>query len=293
MSQTPPEWDARFPDRDQLRAEVWCLAACVRDQLLARIPTDEIRGLYLKGSAVKVWESPLDYVPEISDVDIHLWFRDDNTWQRHLDTVPQALAIQAGVEECFKDRIARPIHHPRLQLIVMGKLMAEREGFVYSPRSTVTVLHGEAYPKADYSDPDTIRRYNSADLVENAAWVGQMPLQIIDKPGVYAREALRQLVWRVAPVGPLVLHISGLDTEHVWNLNRTRATAALRDLSFANLANDYRAFYLSAWDYFLSEFIDTNACRAAILAATCVLTEGGERGQRWLNANSEDSAIER
>ena len=120
MSQTPPEWDARFPDRDQLRAEVHCLAACVRDQLLALIPADEIRGLYLKGSSVKAWESPLDYVPEVSDVDIHVWFRDDNSWRRHLDTVPQALEIQAGVEACFKDRIARPIHHPRLQLIVLN-----------------------------------------------------------------------------------------------------------------------------------------------------------------------------
>ncbi len=288
-----PEWDARFPDRDQLRAEVNGLAACVRDQLLARIPEDEIRGLYLKGSSVKAWESPLDYVPEISDVDLHLWFRDDNTWRRHLDTVPQALAIQAGIEACFKDRIARPIHQPRLQLIVMDKLMAEREGFVHAPRSTVTVLHGEAYPEADYSDPHAIRRYNSADLVEQAAWVERVPLQVIDKPGVYAREGLRQLVWRVAPVGPLVLHISGLDTEHVWSLNRTRATAALRDLGFTNLADDYRAFYLAAWDYFLSGFIDTNACRAAILAATRVLTEGGERGQRWLDANPKDAAKER
>ena len=215
-----PEWDARFPDRDQLRAEVQCLAACVRDQLLALIPADEIRGLYLKGSSVKAWESPLDYVPEVSDVDIHVWFRDDNSWRRHLDTVPQALEIQAGVEACFKDRIARPIHHPRLQLIVLNTLITGLEGLVHAPRSTVTVLHGEAYPKADYSDPDTIRRYNSADLVERAAWVEQMPLQIIDKPGIYAREGLRQLVWRVAPVGPLVLHVSGLDTEHVWSLNR-------------------------------------------------------------------------
>ena len=182
MSQTPPEWDARFPDRDQLRAEVQCLAACVRDQLLALIPADEIRGLYLKGSSVKAWESPLDYVPEVSDVDIHVWFRDDNSWRRHLDTVPQALKIQAGVEACFKDRIARPIHHPRLQLIVLNTLITGLEGFVHAPRSTVTVLHGEAYPKADYRDPDTIRRYNSADLVERAAWVEQMPLQIIDKP---------------------------------------------------------------------------------------------------------------
>ena len=202
MSRRPPEWDARFPDREQLRAEVRCLAACVRDQLLARIARKEIRGVYLKGSSVKAWESPLDYVPEISDVDIHVWFRDDNKWRPHLDRVPQALAIQAGLEACFEERIPQPIHHPRLQLIVLNTLITGLEGFVHAPRSTVMVLHGEAYPEADHSDPEAIRRFDSADLVEKAAWVEQMPLHIIDKPGIYAREGLRQLVWRVGAGRP-------------------------------------------------------------------------------------------
>lgn len=293
MSQRPPEWDARYPNRDQLRAEVRCLAACVRDQLLARIPEGEIRGVYLKGSSVKVWESPLDYVPEISDVDIHVWFRDDDAWRPHLDTVPQALAIQAGIEACFKERIARPIHHPRLQLLVLNEVVAKLEGFVHSPRSTVTVLHGEAYPEADYSDPAAIRRFDAADLVERAGWVERVPLHVVDRFGVHAFEAVRQLAWRVAPVGPLVLHLSGLDTERVWSLNRTRATMALRDLGLGSLADAYRDFYLAAWDYFLSRFADTNACRAAILAASRLLTESGELGRRWLQQNPQDAATER
>lgn len=293
MSHRPPEWDARFPDRDQLRAEVQSLAACVRVQLLTRIPQDEIRGLYLKGSSIKAWESPLDYVPEISDVDIHVWFRDDDAWRQYLDTVPQALAIQAAIEACFEERIARPVHHPRLQLIVLNTIMADLEGFVLSPRSTVTVLHGEDYPEADYSDVEAIRRFDAGDLIEKAAWMERMPLHLIDKPGIYAREGLRQLVWRVAPAGPLVLHISGLDTAHVWSVNRTRVTAALRDLGLGDLADAYRDFYLAAWDYFLSGFSDTNACRGAILAATGVLTEGGDLARQWLVANPENPAAGR
>lgn len=290
VSHGPPEWDAHYPDRAELRAEVHGLAECVCDQLLARIPAGEIRGLYLKGSSVKTWKSPLDYVPEISDVDIHVWFRDDNAWRQHLDTVPQALAIQAGIEACFNERIARPIHHPRLQLIVLNTIIDELEGFVHAPRSTVTVLHGEPYPEADYSDPDGIRRFDASDLVEKAAWVDQMPLHLIDKPGIYAREGLRQLVWRVAPAGPLALHVSGLDTAHVWSLNRTSVTAALRDLGLGDLADAYRDFYLAAWDYFLSGFTDTDACRAAILAATGVLTESAALGRQWLEANPGGTA---
>ena len=168
----------------------------------------------------------------------------------------------------------------------MNKLMAEREGFVYAPRSTVVVLHGEPYPKDDYGDPDTIRRHNAADLVERAEFVQQVPLLAIDRPWTYSRDLLSQLTWRISPVGPIALHLSGLDTEHVWTLNRTRVTTALRDLALHDLADTYTAFYLSGWDYFLSAFTDTNACRATILAGTRVLTEGADTAQQWLNSNS-------
>ena len=220
-------------------------------------------------------------------------FRDNDDWRPHLDTVPQALAMQAGIEACFRERIARPIHHPRLQLIVMNRVIEELEGFVYSPRSTVTVLHGEAYPEADYSDPDAIRRFDASDLIEKAAWVDQMHPPRRRQAGIYAREALRQLVWRVAPAGPLALHISGLDTEQVWTLNRTRVTAALEDLGLGDLADAYRDFYLAAWEYYLSAFTDTDACRAAILAASRVLTESGALGRQWLQENPQTRQTER
>ena len=250
------------------------------------IPEDQIRGIWLTGSTVKPWDSPLDYVPEVSDVDIHVSFYDDNAWCQSLNTVPRALEVQAAIEACFDERIARPLHRPRPQILVLNKLMAERKGFVYAPRSTVVVLHGEAYPKDDYSDPDAIRRHNAADLLNRAEFVQRVPLLAVDRPWTYSRDLLSQLTWRISPVGPLVLHLSGLDTEHVWTLNRTRVTAALRDLALHHLADTYSAFYLSGWDYFLSAFTDTNACRATILAGTRVLTEGADTAQQWLNSNS-------
>ena len=282
----PPKWSDRFPHRDHLRAETRCLAECVRDQLLALIPEDEIRGIYLTGSTVKPWDSPLDYVPEVSDVDIHVSFRDGISWRKHLGTVPRALEVQAAIEACFEKRRPQALHLPRLQLLVMNQLMIERKGFVHSPPSTVVVLHGEPYPQGDYSDPDTIRRHNAADLVERAEFVQRVPLLAIDRLWTHARDLLSQLVWRVSPVGPLALHLSGLGTEHVWSLNRTRATAELRGLGLNTLADSYISFYLSAWDYFLSGFTNANAYRAAILEGTRVLTEGANLGRQWLSADA-------
>ena len=134
-----PEWSSRYPDRDRLRAEADCLAACFLEQLLESIPESEIRGFYYKGSSKKAWESPLDYVPEVSDVDMHLWFHDDDAWHRYLDTVPQAMEVLKGVEARFRSRVPEPLHEPRPQLIVMNKMLADIADFVYSPRSTVTV----------------------------------------------------------------------------------------------------------------------------------------------------------
>ena len=292
MSHTPPKWDSRYPDRDRLRLEAERLAECFRDQLLALIPDGELRAIYLKGSVVKRWESTLDYVPEVSDVDMHVWFRDDGAWPKYLSTVPQALEVQRGVEARFAARISRPIHEPRPQLIVMNKMVAEHEGFLHSPRSTVTVLYGEEYPEADYSDSVGIRRHDSTQLVQEAGWVDRMPLHLVDKPGRYLREALRVLSWRVSPAGPRVLHVSGLDTEQAWSMNRTSVTLALRDQGLTSLAEGYTTFYLSSWDYFLSGFTDSDAGRSAILAAARVLTESAEIGRQWLAANPDRAAVQ-
>ena len=112
VSHEPPQWGARHPDRDQLRAESRCLAECVRDQLLALIPEDEIRGIYLTGSTVKAWDSPLDYVPEVSDVDIHVSFRNDSAWREDLDTVLGALEVQAAIEAASRSVARRPFTVP-------------------------------------------------------------------------------------------------------------------------------------------------------------------------------------
>ena len=279
-------WGSRYPDRDRLRAEALCLAECFRDRLLELIPKAEIRGMYLKGSAIKPWDSPIDYVPEISDVDIHVLFRDDAAWTEHLGSVPKALDVQKGVEALYFARIIRPLHQPRPQLIVMNKLMVELEHFVHSPRSTVRVLYGEDYPEADYSDAEAIKRYDAEGLVEQGMWAEGLPLSIVDKPGRYLREALRYLSFRVSPVCPRVLHISGVDTETAWSLNRTNGTKVLKARGFAGLAQNYTVYYLSAWDYFLSDYSDTEAGRSAIVAASRVLAYSAELGRQWLEANS-------
>ena len=82
-------WTDRYPDPNRIRAEVRAMTDAHVEALTVRIPPDEIAGIYLKGSAHKPWDTPLDYVPEISDVDIHLWLRRTEDVERLLGTVEQ------------------------------------------------------------------------------------------------------------------------------------------------------------------------------------------------------------
>ena len=144
------------------------------------------------------------------------------------------------------------------------------------------MLYGEDYLEADYSDPVPIRRMDSKNLLRDAAFISELPLMVIDKPAKYLWQALRQLTWRVSPVGSRVTHISGVDTETAWSLNRTGAVAMLRETGHGGLADSYASFYISAWDYFLSSYQDTGAGRAALSSSVEVLSKAEPVASAWL-----------
>lgn len=157
-----PDWDHSYPDQEQLRHEVRCMVESFVETLHEKIPNDRIRAIYLKGSARKRWDTPIDYVPEASDLDLHLWFHEDDAWREHIGTVQQAVAIQQAVESRYRAKVSQPTHTPRPQLIVLNDLM-NLLGYMHSPRSTVEILFGEDYPTGDYADPDSIRRSKCQD----------------------------------------------------------------------------------------------------------------------------------
>ena len=276
-----PKWDARYPDPERRRHEINAVADAFAEVLLDKIPRCEIRGIYLKGSGQKEWSSPIDYVPEISDVDIHIEFYDDTDWQQYMGTVSQAMGIQHKVELRYLSKVNQPVHAPRPQLVIVNKLMKDLE-FVHSPRSTVKVLFGTEYPLADYSNPDRIRRGDCNRLLEAVAYLTGFPLNVIDRPGKYVLESLRPLVWLVSPAGPRVLDLSGIDTETAWSLNRTDVVSMLEKLDQPDLARHYSEFYLSGWEYFLSRFENADAGRSAVSAGVEVLTRSAEIASNWL-----------
>ncbi len=276
-----PRWDSHYPDPLRLRREVDSMADSFVEALLDAIPHEEIQGIYLKGSGHKEWDSPVDYVPEMSDVDVHVQFYSDESWPKRIGAFAQAMNIQRAVETAYLSKIRESLHLPRPQLMVVNKLMKDIE-FIHSPRSTVKTLYGEEYPMADYSDPDHVKRVERQRLLADGAYMDGLALHVIDRPGRYMRETLRNLVWRVSPSGPRALHLLGTDTELAWSVNRTRVVSMLTELGQLDLAASYLEFYRSGWEYFLSGYEDSDAGRSTVSAAVETLTIAREIAERWL-----------
>ena len=275
-----PTWNDGYPDPERLRHEVSCMTEAIVETILDRVPKDEIRAIYLKGSAKKLWDTPIDYVPEASDIDIHAWFHDAEWEQSLFGNLDQAIAVQQDIEGRYRRKCKQPIHTPRPQIMIMNSLLG-RPGYMHSPPDSVRVLIGENYPAADYSAADEIERYKCHDLLDFADILERYPYRVFDRPDKHLAELLRDLSFRVSPVGPIVLQLADLDPRIVWSMNRTRVTRALEDIDERDLAENYVGYFLARWRWFLSDGDDLDAVRDSVRAAVAVL----ERSESVANSH--------
>jgi hypothetical protein len=270
-------WDARYPDPVALRREVEYMVGAYVDALRASVPEAELAGIYFKGSAQKRWDSPLDYVPELSDVDVHVLFTADEAEGAYLGTPEQALELQAAAEAAYFAKAPEPIHVPRPQLLVLNSVIDEPD-FVPTPAEAITVLYGRDYPAGASLETEAMKALDGKRLAGEGAYLARFPMHVVDKPAAYLREALRGMVWRVSPTAPRALYLLGVPFTDAWTANRTRLVALLEEAGERDFAGRYSHFYLSGWDYFLSSYGDHDAGRRALLAGIDVLRRGVEIG---------------
>lgn len=275
-----PSWDDGYPERTRLECEVENMVESFVEVLREEIPADQIIGIYLKGSAQKIWESPLDYVPEVSDVDIHLRLVDGSPAETVIQEVNTALMIQSRVEERFLRKAPTPLHVPRPQFLLLNMLEREEE-YVPSPRRTVRVLLGDEYPQGDYSDEHRIRKMDCKRLSDEAEYLRDFALHAIDKPHKYIWTSMRTINWHISPSGPRMLSLLGIPPEDAWSMNRTSIVRLLEEKGEKKTAQDYSEYYLQGWQYFLSSFEDHNAARNALSSAVRALRRGVEIADSW------------
>jgi hypothetical protein len=265
-------WPDHYPSPISLRHEVECMVAAVVEVLLDPALSLGVTGVYLKGSAQKRWDSAIDYVPEVSDVDVHVLFGDEASIERGLGTVEQAMAVQSRVEDGYRAKVRDPIHMPRPQMVILNRLLRDTD-YSPSPRHAVTTIHGEDYPESAF-DEERERELARRSLFSHAEVLQALPLRVIDKPGRYLLAVIRDLTWRVSPTGPRVLSLLGVPSAQAWSLNRTGVADAVKRLGQERFAKAYIDFYLAAWACFLSRYEDSEAARKAVAGGCEVLRTG-------------------
>ena len=246
---TTSTWPAAYP-AERLRLETRAMADAWVEVLTGRLG-GRVRAIHWKGSALKAWDSLIDYVPGLSDVDIHLLLADDAD-EAALDEMDVALEVNAAVLEAFRRRVPDALHVPKPQLVIANRLDRE-PGILPSPAATVTTLYGAPYQDRTLTEEEQAisRQRDRDELLAPRAFIAALPPRIIDRPGPYLEPLLSELNWRVSPVAPRVIELAGAPYVEAWSMNRTTLVAALIERGLIPLAEAYRAYYEAGWRRFL------------------------------------------
>ena len=254
-----------MPDRQELLGEARKdIDACLTiwSELLEEFLGDRLNYAYAKGSSVKTWTSTIDYVPILSDVDVHVSTTDGDLSK----SFDEALMISQRYEEAFKSERTDHLHIPRMQLISMKRLI-ENANIDYVPPllKNVRVLNGK--PKQEpIPDIETIRQIDRRSTVRQEEFVNSLPYNLIDKSGLDFWALIRcgGLGWRVGPAPYRIMTQIYPEPIEVWSWNRTTLLQELGYGVYKEIAKHYKSFYDSCWGIFLSDFKSTEEYRNVV-----------------------------
>lgn len=230
--------------QQQLRIEINTALEILTDLLL------DLGGeyAYAKGSAMKPWDSAIDYVPLVSDLDIHVYH------PQGLDTLSldQSLEFLQNYESRYCKSLPDAIHLPRMQLLDISSLY-EHLDMVPPRQDQITTLFGNVN-LPEMPPVHRIVEIDRSKLLGLQKVVNDLPLMLLDRTDQELWIALRRLTWRVGPTPVRLLsqiHDNPID---LWGWNRTSIIEELKRQQYDDLAGMYTKFYELSWDLFEDRF---------------------------------------
>ena len=261
MNNTGIEWTNKYPKQKILRKEIQAEVDAAMEIVFKTFGKKNIKGIYFKGSASKQWDSIIDYVPEFSDIDIHVLFQDDDLMSKKIGKVADALKFGKEIEAAFFRRIKKPQYLPRLQLLSLND-MHKKDFFLPSPKDIVHTIYGVDYVSRSVSSEENISHALSG-IYEHEKFVGNFAHKVMDSNHTALAKDLRDLFWRISSLGNNTLVLLGLSFDEAWARNRTSVVAELKTLGRYKLAEQYISFYKYSWDYVLTK--DADSVRKAMI----------------------------
>jgi len=225
---------------------------------------------YAKGSALKKWDSLVDYVPVLSDLDMHIMLTDSS------DMFPddaQGFSISIDVGRKFEDQFSaiRPshLHIPRAQVVHLNPTLDD-DTFIIPQARDVHAMVGQ--PKDGRVPTDEETRNNDLKQLRSISdYLKDLPRQAVDRIGLDFWSMLRRISWRVSPSPIRVLTQTSEKPLEVWSWNRTRVLKELKEQNYDSIANSYLKYYKTGWDLFFSGFSDYGKLREIVIHGYDVL----------------------
>jgi hypothetical protein len=259
--------DMSSEDLQEARRDVDAATTVWRQVIEERL-SDRVEYATLKGSAAKPWETPSDYVPVISDLDIHIGTVGGRPlFPQNREGFQYALDTTRVIEERFLELRPRHLHIPRPQVVLMTE---DRRDFLPEAPDEVIPLYGET-PLKPPEPVDHLRARDLAELQSLGPLLDRLPEQVIDRIDLEYYRVLRMLCYVVSPSPVRVLSQRHPDPKHLWTLNRTKVIQLLEKNGYNELAQSYREYYAAGWKAFHGGFRDNEAMRHLITQAYTVL----------------------
>ena len=236
-------------------------------QLIHERLSDRIDYAILKGSGIKEWESPVDYVPVISDIDIHVGTKKNMPlFPKNRDGFLYSLETTRLYEEMFKEMRPDHLHIPRPQFVVIEEARGE---WLPEKHEEVKPLFGEVPLKSEES-LESLRARDLDELTGLGPLLARLPERVIDRVDLEYYRVLRMLCWVVSPTPVRVLS-QFTDPKHAWTINRTNLLRLLESSGIQDIAEPYREYYLTGWKAFTEGFRGNDTMRRLITHAYDVL----------------------
>jgi len=247
-------------------------AISVWGELITERMGERIRYAMLKGSVLKRWDSIVDYVPVISDLDIHIGtIKDQPLFPQDRDGFQYALETTRLYEERFIGLRPNHIHIPRPQIV---KMESHQTMWLPERPDDILSMFGEVPFRKEESEEDCRKRDHEA-LLELDALLNRMPGRIIDRIGLEYFRIFRELCYIVSPTPVRVLS-QFTDSRRAWKMNRTGIINGIDREGLTALAAVYRSYYLKGWEAFETGFTDNDLMRELIALAYDVLWKSYE-----------------
>jgi len=231
--------------------------------------SETIEYAYSKGSATKKWESYIDYVPILSDVDIHIKVKDHSNFFDDETSFYESVNLSEMYETRFLEKNPKYFHIPRTQVIKLNKIIKE-VNFIHPKESEIIKLIGKPVLENNPAN-EIIKKYDLENLLALEEYLPKLSMSMMDRTGLDLWAMLRRMTWRVAPSPIRLLSQKWEKPLDLWGLNRTKIAEELENFDFYLVAESYKDYYYEGWIAFLEDFTNSQTLRRLISAGFEVL----------------------